>query len=229
MRRFLSVRWLACIVTIAGGIQQTLAADIAPPVEPVVITVGTSLSGRMPFEQADLHGNLSGFGPDYLKALLQGTHVTIRTRVYPNHATLVKAGCNGEVDLITGLGSNPERARCLLFSAPYAQDSAAILGRKKDRRSADNAMLAHARIGVFNGSVYESELRRTYPQARIVPLDFNGVIDAVESGKIDVYFGTARVLDYALAARNVPDPRSSGTCRARKSRCISLRLSRTHG
>ncbi|MDR8050301.1 ATP-binding protein [Burkholderia cenocepacia] len=201
------------------AVQSTRAAELPAPVARKSIVVGT-LSGdkRMPFERVGSTGKLEGFSGEYLRLLLRkAPGVGIVTRPFDDIPSLIQAACSGQVDLVTSIDVTLNRARCLVYSAPYLRDNAAFLGRIDDRRVANDDRLRGARIGVTLGSVYLAELHTRYPNSTIVPLRAENIVSAVRQRRVDVFFGTSAVLDYALARfgdghdlgviRRVPDTR----------------------
>jgi two-component system sensor histidine kinase EvgS len=57
-------------------------------------------------------GQPVGMGIDVLRELT-GPRVQFEARGYPNMASLVDAGCDGEVDIVTNVTRSADRNRCL--------------------------------------------------------------------------------------------------------------------
>jgi polar amino acid transport system substrate-binding protein len=103
-----------------------------------------------------------------------------------------------KVDILVALLSlTPERAKQIMFTAPYAATSIGIFG-PADAKLASVDELGSRSIGVTRGTTEDTALTATAPKANIVRFEDNATATtAYESGQVDLY-ATADILAYAI-------------------------------
>jgi two-component system sensor histidine kinase EvgS len=109
------------------------------------IVLGTAGLNWAPFESMH-EGRLEGMGIDYLRALAATLGVEITVKVYPDLATLIKAACAGEVDVIMNVALTAARTRCMVFTDPYAEVPVALVGRRHDQRVVQDPDMKQLRL-----------------------------------------------------------------------------------
>ncbi|WP_254699790.1 ATP-binding protein [Trinickia violacea] len=174
-------------------------AALPPP--PETLTVGMLVGGWAPFDDW-VDGKPAGLSIDYLHLTLPD-HVALDVKMFPDMAALLKAACEGQVDIVPSVARTPERERCLTFSAPYFRGATAVVTRTSDNAFLASARMGNARIAVEKGFSLERQLIDRYPRAQIVARpDTSAALRAVADGSADAYFGFAPAVRYALAAGN---------------------------
>ncbi|HLX02376.1 MAG TPA: transporter substrate-binding domain-containing protein [Trinickia sp.] len=175
------------------------AAVLPPP--PVKLTVGMLAGGWAPFDGL-VDGKAAGLSIDYLHLTLPD-NVALDVKTFPDMPSLLKAACEGQVDIVPSVARTPERERCLTFSAPYFRGATAVVTRTSDNASLDSTRVGYARLAVEKGFSLERQLIDRYPRAQIVVRpDTPTALSAVSDGSADAYFGFAPAVRYALAAGN---------------------------
>lgn len=166
---------------------------------PSRLVVGVLAGGWPPLEVLGAH-TLSGLSAEYLR-LLVGPSVQLVPRVYPDMSALLAGACAGEVDVVMSMARVPQRERCLAFTVPYLSGGSAFVTRAGNEAVATTASrLAHARIAVEKGFVFEAMLRERFPRATLVTFATTGAaLHAVAHGAADVYAGFAPVVRYQLS------------------------------
>ena len=202
-------------VTAAGAI--VLPAVVSPAAQ-TRLTIGVVAAGWPPLEMLQ-GGNLTGFSADYLR-LLVGGRVVLTSRVFADLPALLTAACRGEIDIVMSLVREPQRERCLAFTAPYLSGDSAFVTRAGNEGVATSAFrLAHARIAVEKGFALESVLREHLPQTAILTYpDTPDALRAVGTGAADVYAGFSPVVRYELSLNAFHDLRVAYEDRIRVQR-----------
>lgn len=96
----------------------------------------------------------------------------------------------GRADLFLPLSLTPERSARGIYTLPYYESYYAVIARKGRRVTVrDLEDLAAYRVGVFEGAVFESILRETVPNLRLVTYDLDDgddLLQALQDGDLDV-------------------------------------------
>jgi polar amino acid transport system substrate-binding protein len=111
----------------------------------------------------------------------------------------------GKVDLvISTLGKNPERAKVIDFSDPYAPFYNGIFG-PDDIKVEGPKDLSGLTVGVTRGAIEDIALTKIAPKDTVIKRyeDNNGTISAFLSGQVDV-MATGNVAAAAILKRNPP-------------------------
>ena len=163
------------------------------------LLVGVLAGGRPPLEVLDGE-QLSGFSASWLR-LLVGPNVELVPKRFADMPQLMAAACAGDVDIVMSVARTPERERCVAFTTPYLNSTAAFVTRMGDTDAlTTGARLGHSGIATEKGFVLESLLRARFPAA---PIELYSTtpeaLHAVETGAADIYAGLAPVVRYQLA------------------------------
>ena len=171
-----------------------------PPIESTeeagVLSFGTAaVTEPMAYYNKDRH--ITGF--DIELAMRVAKKLNKRLDIIDlEFGALLPALISGRVEMIgAGMSITEERAKSVLFSDSYYEGGIAALVRAPDDAgSATDAGkllsvedIAHRKIGVLMGSIYDGYANRNYPEAEI--LTFNAVPDmlmALSAGRVDAVF-----------------------------------------
>jgi two-component system sensor histidine kinase EvgS len=166
---------------------------------PQKLTAGMLAGGWAPLDLL-VNGKPAGLSIDYLRLVLPAD-VSLEVKTFPDMPALLKAACEGQVDIVLSVARTPQRERCLMFSAPYFRSTVAVVTRKGESELFDAARLGLARIAVEKGFLLEIPLAERYPHAEIVVRQTtSAALRAVADGDADAYFGFAPAVRYALRA-----------------------------
>jgi polar amino acid transport system substrate-binding protein len=157
-----------------------------------------------PFGSLSTEGALEGYDVDVAKLLardlgVQGELVPVRS------GDRIPALLTHKADLVVAnLGLNPERARAIAFSQPYAPFFSGVFG-KTGMAVASPADLAGKRIAVTRGTLEDQELTAVAPQGTEIRRfdDNDATLRAFTSGEVDLV-ATGNVV-IATLARLQPD------------------------
>lgn len=177
-----------------------------------VLRVGVNAT-REPFSFMDENGRISGHDGELARMFAYRLNRPLEF-VNVRFDALIPALQSGKVDMIvTGMSATDERRQFVDFTDTYYLNSLILLVRKPpaevaakpassglELRSAED--LKTLRLGVLQGSVFDSYAQRTFPDAEI--RQFNAVADtllALEAGQIDATFNDAEGLREAQKHR----------------------------
>jgi ABC-type amino acid transport substrate-binding protein len=117
-----------------------------------------------PFIYVEKSGQLAGLSLDFLNRIHEKTGLEFHATAADSlHVNLEKAKL-AQVDMITSLRPNPERAAYLSFSSPYISVPAALIVRA-DRSSLQSLhQMNGMRVGVGKGYAVEGYVRDRFPK-----------------------------------------------------------------
>lgn len=189
---------LACSL-LAGFRAFGAGADrIDPGQPPRRLLVGVVPTGE-PLEGVR-DGRLTGFSGDLLKQLFANSGVVLEARVFRRRDEMLRAACNGEIDLLMAAEPRPDFAHCLRYSLPYLERVCVVVTRKDDTPGRETDAAALPRVVVEAGSAWAGELRERYPSMVVTQADTVALaLDAVAAGKADRYVGAGLQLRRTLA------------------------------
>ena len=157
------------------------------------IVLGTAGLSWAPFEYQE-GGQLKGLGIDYLRALAPSLGVEVTVKVYPDLATLIKATCAGEVDVIMNVALTAARTRCMVFTDAYAEVPVALVGRRHDQRVVQDPDMKHLRLVTEQDFPTAAMARVRYVDAQhVVAATTDEALSMVADGRADAYLGNPYV------------------------------------
>ncbi len=117
-----------------------------------------------PFIYIDNSGQVAGLSLDFLNLIHEKTGLEFHATAADSlHINLEKAKLQ-QVDMITSLRPNPERAAYLSFSSPYISVPAALILRSDQSGLHSLKQLNGMRVGVGKGYAVEGYVRERFPK-----------------------------------------------------------------
>ncbi len=167
-----------------------------------------------PLSYAGGDGLAAGYTVDVCEAVAESIGTALGTTLKPSFVLVTSedrfdAVADGRVDLLCDPSTiTLTRREQVDFSIPTFVDGAAVLLPKG--ASPELSALAGKNVGVVEGTTTEEALRNTLAatktQATIVPVSSHEAgIEALETGKIDAYFGDQAILFHLLATSDKAD------------------------
>ncbi len=164
--------------------------DLPEPENPsATLEIGTD--GRTEPMSFYMDGELTGFDIEFAKrlAFFLNAEFSFQAIEFPS---VIAAAATGKIDLlIASLNGTPEGRNKMLYSDPYVDSEIAFLVRKdrlapkSEDGTADMSRFAGKRVGVMTGTIYETILKESVPDAILVYFTtFTDQIEALRSGKI---------------------------------------------
>ena len=167
------------------------------------LVVGQYDSGWPPFESIR-NGQQVGLGPEYLSLLARQLGVNIEARRYPDWTSVLDAACRGEIDVVMNTGLNADRARCMVFTAAYAEAPLALVGRPGDLRTSSVPDLDGLRVVIEQDFLTAPQVRARFPRARqLVAENTLAALQMVRDDKADVFIGNAYVATELIASQRL--------------------------
>ena len=163
------------------------------------ITVAAYDGGWPPFERYE-NKTLTGLAPAYLEEIARQLGLRVAVRRYPSWEEAFKGGCRREVDVLMNVSLVPDRTPCLVFTASYVEATPVAVGlaNRSDLVAPDR--ISSARIAVDRGASVERTARAQFPQAQITTVtSTQEALQAIQSGKTDLFIGNPYVVRTALA------------------------------
>ncbi|MFJ6634074.1 ectoine/hydroxyectoine ABC transporter substrate-binding protein EhuB [Streptomyces sp. NPDC091376] len=160
-------------------------------------TVRLGIAGEVPYGYIDEQGEFTGEAPELAKAVFQRLGVGNVQPVATDFASLIPGLNSQQFDVVSaGMYINKERCAQVLFSDPEYQMLDSFIVRKgnpKNLRSYEDVVRTKAKFATGTGyAEIDYAVAAGYPEKDIVILqDQVAGLNAVESGRVDVFAGTA--------------------------------------
>ncbi|WP_167455483.1 ectoine/hydroxyectoine ABC transporter substrate-binding protein EhuB [Streptomyces tirandamycinicus] len=160
-------------------------------------TVRLGIAGEVPYGYIDEQGEFTGEAPELAKVVFKRLGIANVQPVATDFASLIPGLNSQQFDVVSaGMYINKERCAQVLFSDPEYQMLVSFIvpkGNPKDLRSLQDVVRARARFATGSGyAEIGYAVAAGYPEKDIVILqDQVAGLNAVESGRVDVFAGTA--------------------------------------
>ncbi|MBF0473392.1 MAG: transporter substrate-binding domain-containing protein, partial [Nitrospirae bacterium] len=156
-------------------------------------------SARPPFEFIDEKGRYCGISAAFIELCSKslGLHIVLVPGL--NVGAAMKKLGEGEIDIIPKISPEPERAKDILFTKPYATFASVIVTRQDVRFISGIDNLEGLKVGVLKGLIVERRMKRDYPGLLLVSLpDVRTALVELSSGKIDAYIDNMGIVSYNI-------------------------------
>ncbi|ARU86987.1 bifunctional diguanylate cyclase/phosphodiesterase [Pseudomonas sp. M30-35] len=189
--RQLSVIILFCLALWAS----TAAAITLTPTEKLWLQQHPTLrlgidASWPPFEFRDEQGKYRGLAASYITHIEQTLKVKVKPiepREWSAVLTLAKAG---DIDLLPGIMSTPERQTYLAFTRPYLDFPIVILARKDGPQPRNLKALYGLKVAVVKDYAPHELLRDNNPDLNLLPLpSVDAALQALSTGRADALVG----------------------------------------
>ncbi|MFI1941714.1 ectoine/hydroxyectoine ABC transporter substrate-binding protein EhuB [Streptomyces purpureus] len=160
-------------------------------------TVRLGIAGEVPYGYVDEQGEFTGEAPELAKVVFQRLGIGRVQPVATDFASLIPGLNSQQFDVVSaGMYINKQRCEQVVFSDPEYQMLDSFIVRKgnpKNLRSYEDVVRTKARFATGSGyAEIGYAVAAGYPERDIVILqDQVAGLNAVESGRVDVFAGTA--------------------------------------
>jgi polar amino acid transport system substrate-binding protein len=160
-------------------------------------TVRLGIAGEAPYGYVDDQGEFTGEAPELARVIFKRLGVDSVQPVATDFASLIPGLNSQQFDVVSaGMYINPERCEQVIFADPEYQMLDSFIVRKgnpKNLRSYEDVVKAKARLATGAGyAEIGYAVAAGIPEKNVVILqDPVAGLNAVESGRIDVFAGTA--------------------------------------
>lgn len=164
-----------------------------------------------PFEFRDEQGRYSGLSAAYVELIEKRLKVRMRP-VEPRSWSEVLAGArSGQLDLLPGIMSTPERQRDLAFTRPYLDFPIVILARRDGPQPPRLSELYGLKIAVVQDYAPHELLRNRHPDLNLLPLpSVVAALQALATGQADAMIGDLASSVWSMRQLKLKDLQVSG-------------------
>ncbi|WP_271104642.1 EAL domain-containing protein [Pseudomonas tohonis] len=143
-----------------------------------------------PFEFRDSQGRHQGLAADYVKLIQERLGVRLEPVEPRNWGEVLEQARNGQLDLLPGVMSTPERQQYLSFTRPYLDFPIVILARDGGPQPKSLGELYGLKIAVVEDYAPHELLRSGNPDLNLLPLpSVAASLQALATGQADAFVG----------------------------------------
>ncbi|WP_246574257.1 ectoine/hydroxyectoine ABC transporter substrate-binding protein EhuB [Streptomyces genisteinicus] len=192
----------AFAVTAAAGCSRVPSGDVLARLK-TQGTVRLGIAGEVPYGYVDEQGEFTGEAPELARVVFKRLGIDSVQPVATDFASLIPGLNSQQFDVVSaGMYINKDRCAQVIFADPEYQMLDSFIVRKgnpKNLRSYEDVVKAKAKLATGTGyAEIDYAIAAGIPEKEIVILqDQVAGLNAVESGRVDVFAGTA------LTAREV--------------------------
>ncbi|MEU0391340.1 ectoine/hydroxyectoine ABC transporter substrate-binding protein EhuB [Streptomyces sp. NPDC006208] len=160
-------------------------------------TVRLGIAGEVPYGYVDKQGEFTGEAPELARVIFKRLGIDDVQPVATDFASLIPGLNSQQFDVVSaGMYINKERCAQVIFADPEYQMLDSFIVRKgnpKNLRTYEDVVKAKAKFATGTGyAEIDYAVAAGYPEKDIVILqDQVAGLNAVESGRVDVFAGTA--------------------------------------
>ncbi|MFD4139604.1 ectoine/hydroxyectoine ABC transporter substrate-binding protein EhuB [Streptomyces sp. NPDC058572] len=160
-------------------------------------TVRLGIAGEVPYGYVDKQGEFTGEAPELARVIFKRLGIDEVQPVATDFASLIPGLNSQQFDVVSaGMYINKERCAQVIFADPEYQMLDSFIVRKgnpKNLRTYEDVVKSKARFATGTGyAEIDYAVAAGYPEKDIVILqDQVAGLNAVESGRVDVFAGTA--------------------------------------
>ncbi|MFD9222932.1 ectoine/hydroxyectoine ABC transporter substrate-binding protein EhuB [Streptomyces sp. NPDC060064] len=160
-------------------------------------TVRLGIAGEVPYGYVDKNGEFTGEAPELARVIFKRLGIDTVQPVATDFASLIPGLNSQQFDVVSaGMYINKERCQQVIFADPEYQMLDSFIVRKgnpKNLKTYEDVVKAKAKFATGTGyAEIDYAVAAGYPEKDIVILqDQVAGLNAVESGRVDVFAGTA--------------------------------------
>ena len=143
-----------------------------------------------PFEFRDEQGNYHGLTAAYVRLIEERLDVELQPVEPSNWSAILEQARMGQVDLLPGVMSTPERQEYLIFTRPYLDFPIVILARNGGPQPRKLNELYGLKIAVVADYAPHELLRQQHPDLNLLPLrNVAAALQALATNQVDAMVG----------------------------------------
>ncbi|MDD0842102.1 bifunctional diguanylate cyclase/phosphodiesterase [Pseudomonas sp. Gutcm_11s] len=143
-----------------------------------------------PFEFRDEQGRYSGLSAAYVELIEKRLNMDIVPVEPSSWSEVMSSAKNGQLDLLPGIMSTPERQRDLAFTRPYLDFPIVILTHRNGPQPSKLGQLYGLKVAVVQDYAPHELLRNQHPDLNLLPLpSVNAALQALATGQADAMIG----------------------------------------
>ncbi|MDA8483901.1 PAS domain S-box protein [Pseudomonas resinovorans] len=143
-----------------------------------------------PFEFRDAQGRHQGLAADYVELIRRRLNVKVNPIESSNWGDVLKRARAGELDILPGIMSTPERQQYLNFTRPYLDFPIVILSQTKGPQPSNIQGLYGLRVGIVSDYAPHELLRNQHPDLSLQGYPtVAAALQALATGEVDAFVG----------------------------------------
>ncbi|WP_417663164.1 bifunctional diguanylate cyclase/phosphodiesterase [Pseudomonas sp.] len=143
-----------------------------------------------PFEFRDEQGKYRGLAASYITHIEQTLKVKVKPIEPRDWSAVLSLAKAGDIDLLPGIMSTPERQTYLAFTRPYLDFPIVILARKDGPQPRNLKALYGLKVAVVKNYAPHELLRNNNPDLNLLPLPtVDSALQALSTGRADALVG----------------------------------------
>ncbi|MBM7062242.1 EAL domain-containing protein [Pseudomonas sp. UL073] len=143
-----------------------------------------------PFEFRDDHDHYQGLAADYVQLIQQRLGIQLQPIEPSSWSEVLRQAKSGDLDLLPGVMSTPERQSYLHFTRPYLDFPIVILARENGPQPRTLRDLYSLKIAIVADYAPHELLRSQHPDLNLLPLpSVSAALQALATGQADAFVG----------------------------------------
>jgi len=172
-------------------------------------------------------GKVQGIIPEYVSLIEKKLGFQFKRVGYDTWADILRAGYDGELDVIPTMARTPERELLLNFTRPYFQVPTTIVTGPGGSGVMSLEDMEGKRVCVLRESADHQILEKKYPGIRLVPVDYTlDGLKMVSFGEADGLVADVATTSYLIEKHGLSQLQSSGYTHYSYEMCMGI--SRVH-
>ena len=153
----------------------------------------------LPFEYRDQEGRYQGLAADYIAVIRERLGINFTLGAPANWTQVLEQSRNGQIDLMPGIMSTPERQEYLAFTRPYLDFPIVILAHEGGPHPNALKDLYGLKIAVVENYAPHELLRAHYPDLNLVAMpNVSSALQALATDEVDAVVGDLASSVWAL-------------------------------
>ncbi len=163
-------------------------------------------SSWAPYEFKDENDDYQGITVDYFNFLRKALNIRINPVSNLSWTEAFTELKKGNIDIMSGMVSTPERAKVLNFTEPYIVIPTVVVRRKGTFYADSLNSLSGKRLGIVDGYAFVELIGRDYPQINIIPVKSvaDGLLQLQENN-IDAFIDVHSGINFEMDRRQILD------------------------
>ncbi|MEB0042555.1 EAL domain-containing protein [Pseudomonas sp. MH10] len=143
-----------------------------------------------PFEFLDAQGDHRGLASEYVALIEKRLSITFKPVTSENWSQVLNRAKAGDIDLLPGVMSTPERQRYLSFTLPYLDFPIVILAHEHRMHPHNVKELHDLKIAVVKNGAPHELLRTQHPELNLIPFpNVSSALQALATDEVDAIVG----------------------------------------
>ena len=164
-----------------------------------------------PFEFRDSSGAYQGLAADYIQLIQKTVGINLKPVNADSWTAVLQLARSGQIDVLPGVMSTPERRAYMAFTRPYLDFPIVILARKDGAQPRTLDDLYGLKVAVVQNFAPHELLRAQHPDLNLVAMpNISSTLEALATGQVDAVVGDLASSVWSLRQLKLKDIYVSG-------------------